>query len=142
LFNPIEEMKRPSIMRPDQVRGVFGSSVTGQADRYFYIVDTHGTTDYVWQVDGFKREDPVTKEPFWLLNMICPTCDRSITLNSKKKAVEIGDDYIEAEQFRCTWEGDFGQAQCTFTAGIVRPRERVIVTDEGPLQIDGMFKRA
>jgi hypothetical protein len=139
-FDPKAELRRSPVVRPDQVRGVLGGTPSERPTRRFHIVDVRGRLDVVWEVDGYLSKG-ADGRPVWLLHLICPQCDRLLSVRSDRKAVEVGEGYLEVEEFRCTWSGDFGSPQCGFAAGIVKPKERIIVTDQGPRQIDGMFLR-
>lgn len=139
-FDPAAELRRGPLVRPDQVRGVMGHAPADRPTRRFHVMDTRGTTDYVWEIEGYLRKGEDGR-PLWLLHLICPQCDRALSIRGDRKAIEVTEETIEVEEFRCSWSGDFGQLTCGFAAGIVKPKERVIVTDQGPRQIDGMFRR-
>lgn len=139
-FDPKAELRRSPIVRPDQVRGMLGHAPTERPTRRFHVVDPRGRLDVVWEVDGYLSKGEGGK-PVWLLHLICPKCDRLLSIRSDRKAIEVGDWYLEVEEFRCSWSGDFGSLTCGFAAGIVKPTERIIITDQGPRQIDGVFRR-
>jgi len=79
----------------------------------------------------------------WRLHLICPICEKGLTIESEKKAINVSDRGLEVEGFRCRWPGDFGSPMCKFAAGVRLPRdgERVVPVDNDPRprRIDGVF---
>ena len=53
------------------------------------------TEDRVWEIDGYHVKDG--NGDHWMLHAVCPKCDRTVTIRSDKKAVEI-DEAEEAVQ--------------------------------------------
>jgi len=137
-------LRRAPKLTPTEVHG-FTIGSQARPDRVFHVLQRGPTFDTVWEVEGYCAKEPETGRALWRLILVCPTCDRSLTIDSQKKAIEV-DSGLEVEPFSCSWPGDFGQSQCAFSAGIRLPKgEGPLVGVDGlaiPVRIDGVFVRA
>lgn len=132
-------------VRPDEVKGYMGQSAAAAPDRRFHVLENARDAVYIWEIDGYRAIEKDGKV-HWRLHMICPRCDRSLTIVSTKKPLEVREGPnggLEVEAFQCSWPGDFGSPCCSFAAGIRLPRgsERVQGVDGGtqPFRIDGVL---
>jgi len=83
---------------------VYGSGVTrAAADRWFYFLDP--TTDFIWEVDGYRRLEG--EKEYWLLLLVCPKCRNVLRLDSQKKPFAVTERGVETgEPIFCTWPVD------------------------------------
>ena len=114
-----------------------------QPTRIFYVLDLTSTHEFVWEIDGYKVPDGKTGNDLWMLNIVCPTCLNNLTIDSTKKAMEVSEESLSVELFRCSHPAQFG-GQCPFTAAIEPPRgnQKTAVTHDGiRRRMDGVFVR-
>jgi len=130
---------------PGEIRGMAGNIEIPPDRRFFILENRSDAPDRVWQAEGYCVRDGTNGRENWKIHMICPRCDRGLTLDSMKKEVSITAKGIESEAFRCAWHGDFGSLLCTFMVGIRLPKnenEALVRCDEDPehpRRIDGVF---
>lgn len=101
------------IVRPDLVRG-YTPAATAKPDRLFYIAHE----DVIWECDGYQQPGPGDG---WLIVLTCPACGNHLTLNSRKKRLEVTEEGILSESFQCSHRAEFG-GTCPWTVVLDRPR--------------------
>ena len=128
------------IVRPDLVKG-FVPTAQKPPDRLFYLLNPHD--DLVWEVDAYKQPTMDGMKPAWLLILSCPICRNHLTLDSTKKHLEITDEGIESDVFRCSHSAQFGGV-CPFTIALDKPSksQRQVQVQGRWYKIDAVAKRA
>jgi len=113
------------IVRPDLVKGHLPTA-TAQPDRLFYILHE----DVLWECDGYKH--PGAGNDFMIV-LTCPACGNHLTLDSRKKKLEITEEGILSETFQCSHRAQFG-GPCPWTVVLDRPRG-----DNRRVQVNGRW---
>jgi hypothetical protein len=115
-------------------------------DRYLYLLETHPGGDRIWEWDGYRMFDGVENKEYWQIHITCPKCENLLTLDSRKKQIQIGERGIEtAEPIRCAWPGEFGL--CTWTIEIQPPvgdriaHARAFNGRVAPVTVDGIIRQ-
>lgn len=129
------------ILRPDYVKG-FVPTASRPPDRLFYLLDKQD--DRVWEVDGYKQPTADGMRPAWMLILSCPVCRNNLTLDSTRKHLEITEEGIQSDVFRCSHGAQFGGV-CPFSIALDRPRnkeERQVQVLGRWYKIDAVAKRA
>jgi hypothetical protein len=138
---------KPTVIRKahDHVTAAASVAAADAPDEIYNILYKGPTEDQVWQVDGYVIKDEVTRKIHRRLHLICPVCDRSLTIESSKKEIGVDDHgRLFVEPFQCSYEGDFGQQLCTFRAAIEPPKGRNLTCDcpQGIFKIHGVYRPA
>ena len=94
-------MTQQPVMRPDMVKGVVAEA-SSTVDRYFYLFDE--TSDLVFEADGYLQPAPEGAPPHWEIYLLCPSCQQTLTLSSRKKQFQVTERGIETgEPIGCTY---------------------------------------
>lgn len=119
------------ILRPDYVRG-FVPTATNKPDRLFYLLDTKD--DCVWEVDAYKSPGESGRAN-WMLILACPVCRNHLVLDSTKKRLEVTDEGIQSDVFRCAHDAQFGGI-CPYQIALDRPNK-----NQRQVQVQGQWYR-
>lgn len=133
------------IVNPNEVKGFMAEQRT-VPDRVFMVLDLTNDHEYVWEFEGYKQVDPDTNRTHWLIHFCCPKCGNVLTINSRKKNIEVTEEGVQTEVFSCTHPGEFADGgACAFKGAFELPpgRHRFTVDDQGrQVRVDAIFKHA
>jgi len=136
-LEPTESAAPPApagmILRPDLVKGYLPTA-SKPPDRLFYLLDLQ--RDLVYEIDGYKLPAENGTKPGWMLVLCCPVCNNHLTLDSTKKKLEVTEEGIESEVFRCSHPAQFGGI-CSYAIVLDRPKSQA----ERRVQVHGVWFR-